>query len=287
VPEMIALAARGGSIAAVGGDIGVSYRQLFSGVLEVPRHWFLATRTAIIGAVIGMIPGLGGSAAAWMCYGHAVQTSKTPERFGKGAVEGVIAPETASNAKEGGSLLPTLFFGIPGSSGMAVMMGAFLILGIQPGPAMLTKNLDLVWTLIWALVVGNLMAVSILLFATRWVAVLTFINGSVLVPFILSVVIMGAYINESQWENLVILMVMSVIGFGLLKFNWPRAPFVIGLVLGKVAEESLHKALDLWGMSFFTRPLSLVLIGMIVATIAFAIWQNVRSSKRASYEVTG
>ncbi len=81
----------------------------------MPRHWWLAFRTSIIGAMIGMVPGLGGSAAAWMCYGHAVQTSKTPERFGKGAVEGVIAPETASNAKEGGSLLPTLFFGIPGS----------------------------------------------------------------------------------------------------------------------------------------------------------------------------
>jgi putative tricarboxylic transport membrane protein len=84
--------------------------------MEVPRHWWLVLRTSVIGAVIGMIPGLGGSAAAWMCYGHAVQTSKTPERFGHGAVEGVIAPETASNAKEGGSLLPTLFFGIPVST---------------------------------------------------------------------------------------------------------------------------------------------------------------------------
>ena len=99
----------------VDGNREFSYRQFFEGVLEVPRHWWLVLRTSIIGAVIGMVPGLGGSAAAWLCYGHAVQTSKHPERFGKGAVEGVIAPETASNAKEGGSLLPTLFFGIPGS----------------------------------------------------------------------------------------------------------------------------------------------------------------------------
>ena len=111
-----------------------------------------------------------------------MQSSKTPERFGKGAIEGVIAPETASNAKEGGSLLPTLFFGIPGSSGMAVLLGAFLILGIQPGAFMMTDHLDLVWTLIWALVVGNLVAVSILLFVCRWVALLTFINGRILVP---------------------------------------------------------------------------------------------------------
>ena len=275
VPEMITLAVKGGSIAAISMEgVKFSYKQIFQGVMEVPRHWFLALRTSIIGALIGMVPGLGGSAAAWLCYGHAVQTSKHPERFGRGAVEGVIAPETASNAKEGGSLLPTLFFGIPGSSGMAVMMGAFLILGIQPGPAMITKNLDLVWTLIWALVVGNLIAVSFLLFITRWVAVLTFINATMLVPFIVVLVVIGAYVNEGQWENLLILLAMSMVGYAMLRANWPRAPFVIGLVLGRIAEESLHKAMDLWGLGFFTRPISMVLIGMIVATIVFAIMRS-------------
>jgi putative tricarboxylic transport membrane protein len=280
VPEMIALGVRGGSISSVSMEAAkFSYRQLLQGVMEVPRHWWLALRTSVIGAVIGMIPGLGGSAAAWMCYGHAVQTSKHPERFGHGAVEGVIAPETASNAKEGGSLLPTLFFGIPGSSGMAVMMGAFLILGIQPGPAMLTKHLDVVWTLIWALVVGNIIAVSFLLFLTRWVAVLTFVNGAMLVPFILVLVVLGTFTSEARWENLLILIGLSIIGYGLLRADWPRAPFVIGLVLGRIAEESLHKALQLWGMQFFVRPLSLVLIGMITATLAFAIYQNVRPAR--------
>lgn len=281
VPEMIALGARGGSIAAVSStQARFSFRQIFEGVLEVPRHWWLALRTSIIGAMIGMVPGLGGSAAAWMCYGHAVQTSNTPERFGKGAVEGVIAPETASNAKEGGSLLPTLFFGIPGSSGMAVLMGAFLILGIQPGPAMLSENLPLVWTLIWALVVGNLIAVCFLLFIVRWAAMLTFINGAVIVPFILMLVVIGAFVSEGRWENLVILVLLSAIGYGLLKADWPRAPFVIGLVLGKIAEESLNKALGLWGMGFFLRPISLVLIGLIALTIGIAVWRQVKRSRR-------
>ncbi len=287
VPEMISLAVKGGSIAAISMEgVNFSYRQIFEGVKEVPRHWFLALRTSIIGALIGMVPGLGGSAAAWLCYGHAVQSSKTPERFGHGAVEGVIAPETASNAKEGGSLLPTLFFGIPGSSGMAVMMGAFLILGIQPGPAMITKHLDLVWTLIWALVVGNLIAVTFLLFITRWVAVLTFINATMLVPFIVVLVVIGAYVNEGQWENLLILVAMSMVGYAMLRADWPRAPFVIGLVLGRIAEESLHKALDLWGLSFFTRPLSLVLITMIVTTIVFAIYKSRRPSALANMQVS-
>jgi TctA family transporter len=279
VPEMIALGIRGGSISAVSKETAkFSYAQIFEGVMEVPRHWWLALRTSIIGAVIGMIPGLGGSAAAWMCYGHAVQSSKHPERFGKGAVEGVIAPETASNAKEGGSLLPTLLFGIPGSSGMAILLGAFLILGIQPGPTLVTDHLDLIWTLIWALVVGNIIAVSFLLFTTRWVAALTFVRGSLIVPFVFVTVALGSYINEGQWENLVVLVILSIIGYALLRAGWPRAPFVIGLVLGKIAEESLNKALALWGLNFFVRPLSLVLIGLIVATIGYAIYKSRKPS---------
>src|SRR5712675_445788 len=242
VPEMIALGVQGGSISAVSMETArFSYRQLFEGVMEVPRHWWLALRTSIIG--------------------------------------GVIAPETGSNAREGGALLPTLFFGVPASSGMAVLLGAFLILGIQPGPKMLTDQLPLVWTLIWALVVGNLIAITFLLFICRWAAMLTFVNGLMLVPFIIVVVAIGAYINEGQWENLVILVGLSVIGYGLLRAGWPRAPFVIGLVLGKIAEESLHKAMELWGMAFFLRPLSLMLIGLILATIAFAVYRNLYPSK--------
>ena len=284
IPEMIALAVKGGSISSVSLETAnYSYRQLLQGVLEVPRHWWLALRTSIIGAVVGMIPGLGSSAAAWFCYGHAVQTSKTPERFGKGAVEGVIAPETGSNAREGGALLPTLFFGIPASSGMAVLMGAFLILGIQPGPTMITERLDLVWTLIWALVIGNLIAVTFLLFIMRWAVLLTFVNGAMLVPFIVVMAVVGAYVSEGQWQNLVVLVVLSALGYGLLRFNWPRAPFVIGIVLGKIAEESLHKALELWGLQFFTRPLSLVLIAVITFTIAYAVYQNLRP-RRAGLE---
>jgi TctA family transporter len=246
--------------------------------LEVPRHWWLALRCSAIGACIGMIPGLGSNAASWFCYGHAVQTSKHPERFGHGAIEGVMAPEFGSNAREGGSLLPTLFFGIPGSSGMAVLMGAFIILGIQPGPNLMTKQLDLVWTLIWALVIGNVIAVMFLLFIMRWAATLTFVNGAMLVPFIVVLAVTGAYINEGQWQNLLILVALSAVGYGLLRFGWPRAPFVIGLVLGRISEESLHKALGLWGLSFFTRPLSLVLMGIILTTIAFAVYRNIRTS---------
>lgn len=280
IPEMIDLGVQGGSIAKAT-DVKISYRQVFSGVRQMFRdHWWLALRTSVIGSVIGIIPGLGGSAAAWMCYGHAVQSSKHPERFGKGAIEGVIAPETASNAKEGGSLLPTLFFGIPGSSGMAILMGAFLILGIQPGPTLITQHMDLVWMLLWALIVGDIITVGFLIFLVRWVAKVTLVRGGMIIPFVLVIVVVGSYVNEGQWENLVILFGLGLIGYGFLKFDWPRAPFVIGIVLGKIAEESLNKALALWGMDFFLRPLSLILMAMIATTIGYAIFKN-RAAHRA------
>jgi len=248
------------------------------------RHKFLVWRSSLVGTLGGALPGLGSAATDWIAYAVAKQTVADSSGFGRGDIRGVIASESANNAKEGGSLLPTLFFGIPGSSGMAVMMGAFLILGIQPGPTMITKHLDLVWMLIWALVVGNIIAVSFLLFAARWVAILTFIRGSLLIPFVFILCVLGAYISEGQWQNLVILVVFSALGYGLLKFGWPRAPFVIGLVLGAIAEKSLNTALALWGLNFFLRPLSLVLIALIVLTIAFAIYKGRKSGALTSGE---
>ncbi len=272
VPEMIALGVKGGSISAVTKEAArYSLAEIIDGIVDVWRHRWLALRTAVIGAVIGVIPGLGGDAASWICYGHAVQSSKTPERFGKGAVEGVIAPETANNSKEGGSLLPTLFFGVPGSSGMAILMGAFIILGIQPGPMLIVNNLDLVWTLIWALVVANVLAVVMFLGITRWIGLLAFVRGGLLIPFVLVLCMLGSYLSRGQWENLVLLVLLGFLGYGLKRFEWPRPPFVIGLVLGPIAEKSLHQAMQLWGPAFLLRPLSLVLVGIIVVTLIFAV----------------
>lgn len=280
IPEMIALGVKGGAMSAVTkGSARYSIAEVVDGILDVFRHWGLSLRTAILGAVIGIIPGLGGDAASWICYGHAVQSSKTPEKFGTGIVEGVIAPETANNSKEGGALLPTLFFGVPGSSGMAVLMGAFVVLGIQPGPMLIMTNLDLVWSLIWALVIANLLAVVMFLAVAPWLGLLSFVRGGLLIPFVLLLAMLGSYLSQGHWENLVIIGVLGLLGYGLKRFDWPRPPFVIGLVLGPIAEESLHKALALWGPAFLLRPLSLALIAIIVATVAFTIFR--RQHRRA------
>jgi TctA family transporter len=279
IPEMIALGVAGGAIAERGATRATyGLKSVLDGIGDVFRHWGLTLRTSVIGAFIGMIPGLGGDAASWICYGHAVQTSKTPSRFGHGAVEGVIAPETANNSKEGGSLLPTLFFGVPGSSGMAILLGAFIMLGIQPGPALALEGMDIVWTLIWALMIANVLAVAMFFVVAPLFGYLSHVRGSLLIPFVLTLTFLGAYLSQRAWENLVLLTVLGVLGYFMKKHAWPRPPFVIGLILGPVVEDSFHKAYALWGPAFLLRPGAVVLLVLIA--LSFLIYYRQASRRK-------
>jgi len=280
IPEMITLGVAGGSMAMVGRGASYGLGAVVEGMLDVYRHRGLAIRTSIIGALIGAIPGIGGEAASWLCYGHAVQSSKTPERFGKGAVEGVIAPETANNSKEGGSLLPTLFFGIPGSSGMAILLGAFIMLGIQPGPTMALTGMDTVWAMIWALMLANVLAVFMFLGFAPMFGYLSYVRGSLLIPFVLTLTFLGSYLSQRAWENLVLLTLLGTLGYFLKKYNWARPPFVIGLVLGPIAEDSFHKAMALWGPSFLLRPGALILIALTALSMGVFIRQRRQKRNR-------
>ena len=284
IPEMIALGASGGAMAqAVKTSASYSRTGVFRGIGDVFRHWGLSIRTAVIGAFIGMIPGLGGDAASWICYGHAVQSSKTPERFGKGAVEGVIAPETANNSKEGGSLLPTLFFAVPGSSGMAILLGAFIMLGIQPGPALALTGMDIVWVLIWGLMLANILAVIMFIIIAPGLGYLSYVRGNLLVPFVLVLTFLGAFLAARAWENLVLLTLLGVLGYFLKKYDWPRPPFVIGFILGPIAEDSFHKSMALWGPAFLLRPGALIMLGLIGLTIAFYVYRRVSHKKNPEW----
>ncbi|WP_395689946.1 tripartite tricarboxylate transporter permease [Aestuariivirga sp.] len=270
IPEMIAMAA--GKQDAIGVAPTVSrygFREVWQGGVDVFRHWWLALRTSIIGALIGLVPGLGGDVASWVCYGHAVQSSKHPERFGKGEVEGVIAPETANNSKEGGALLPTIYFGIPGSSGMAILMGAFVILGIHPGPDMLTHGESLVWVMIWTLALTNILAAAILFAGTPYLATLATLNPRLMLPFVSVFSMIGIYLNAGNWRNFLVMALFSVLGYSFRKWHWPRPPLMIGLVMGPLVETSFHKAVALWGFSFIFRPLSLVMLGLALLSFLF------------------
>jgi len=161
---------------------------------------------------------------------------------------------------------------------MAIMLGALVVLGIQPGPMMMVDRLDLVWTLIWTLVLANLLCVFVFLAIAPWLGAISFIRGGRLIPFVFALTLLGAYLSQGRWENLILLGVLSLVGYALLRFGWPRAPFVIGLVLGPIAEDSLHKALAIWGGAFFLRPLSLILIALIVLSLLFPFLRRNRKA---------
>lgn len=271
VPEIVELGARGGAVAsAPAAQLGWSRRQLLDGIADVGRHWGLALRTSLIGVGVGSVPGLGGEVASWVSYGHAVQSAKDPTRFGRGAVEGVIAPETANNSKEGGSLVPTLLFAVPGSSGMALMLGAFAVLGIAPGPRLLLEQPELVWTLVWALALSNVLGSAVLLVAAPWLGRLAFVRVGRLVPGVFVLAIVGSFAVTATWECLPLLLALAALGWALKRGGWPRAPFAIGLVLGEIAEVTLHQSLALFGPAFLLRPGCLALLGAVAAALVLS-----------------
>ncbi|MCC7010273.1 MAG: tripartite tricarboxylate transporter permease [Acidobacteria bacterium] len=270
VPETIAIGASRAPIAArAATDAVIRSGEMLTGAMDVIRHRWLALRTSVLGALIGVVPGLGGEVAAWVCYGHAVQTARDPARFGQGAVEGVIAPDAANNSKEGGALLPTLFLGIPGSSGMSILLGALVALGVQPGPQVVLGHVNLAWTLVWTLVIANVLGAVMLAAVARWLTTVTRVPGGRLAPFVLVFTLLGCLVGTAGASSLFVLAVLSMLGVWLARAGWPRAPFAIGIVLGNVAERALHQSLSLWGARFLFRPGAIILLVLVLGSVAY------------------
>ena len=256
-----------------GSDVTVGH-DVLEGVKDVFRHWWLTLRCSFIGYIVGVIPGIGGEVASWVSYGHAAQSSKDPKSFGKGNIEGVIAPECANNSKEGGDLIPTVAFGIPGGSAMAILLGAFIVLGLQPGPAMLTKHLDVVWAMMWILILANIIGAAAFLVITPYFTQLTKLRTALIVPFILVTIMVGSYLQNGRFENFIITVVMSLVGYLMKKYEYHPAPLVLGLVLGEIAETNLHISLRLWGVAFLTRPITMVLLAFTLLTVFYPVVSN-------------
>ena len=239
----------------------------FEGIRDVFRHWFLCLRCAGLGTLIGAIPGLGGTVVDWIAYGHVVQTAKDKSRFGKGDIRGVLAPESANNAKEGGGLVPTLLFGIPGSGAMAVFLGGMVLLGIEAGPAMVSSDLDLTYTIIWSLALANVLGAGSCMLLARPIARLTTIPFNLLAPFMIVVVSFAAYQATRQFMDLVALLAVGVLGVLLRRFGWSRPAFLIGFVLAPQAEGYLNLAVQFYGWEMLARPGVVVILGITVVSV--------------------
>jgi len=268
VPEIIDMVRSGGSIAEDRGAERISWRQVAEGVWSVPQRFWLLLRSSLLGVFIGILPGVGGETAPFVSYAWGKQAARNAADWGKGVIEGVIAPESANNAKEGGALVPTLAFGIPGSSGMALLLSGFLILGLQPGPEFLKNHLDIAFGLVFVLVVANLLAAAVMLAVTSHAAQITRISGWVMGPLLLALVVLGAYSTRNNGIDVAFVFAFGALGYFMKAYDYSRAALMLGFVLGGPIETYFHISMQAYGPLFFTRPLCLVLIALIVAGIA-------------------
>lgn len=286
VAEMMKLYVRGGAI--VSRDVGEERSSVWDGVRDALRHWGLVVRSSLLGLWIGVLPGIGASVGGIAAYAQAVQTSRHPERFGKGAVEGVIAPDATLGANEGGGLLPTLAFGIPGGEAMAILLIAFIGLGITPGPQMLSSDLDIVFSLVWIVVLASVVTTVIGLAATPYLARLPALNPNIMIPVVLSVCFIGAYATRGMVGDVFVAGAFGLVGFLMDKYRYSRANFVIGMVLAVMIERNLHLSLTLYGDWFiFTRPIALVMLIFIIVTTALPFirdWRRRRAAEMAAAE---
>ena len=240
------------------------------GVMAVLQNRILLLRSSIIGTVVGLIPGLGGTAAAFVAYGDASRRAGPDSGFGGGDVRGVIAPEAANDAKDGASLLTTLALGIPSGAASAVLLGVLTIHGIRPGTELMTTGLPLAFALIWSLFLSNWLT-SILGFAgASYLTRLTTVRVSRLVPAILVLTTVGALAQQGRAADVWVAYAFGVIGHFMKRHGWPRIAFVMALVLGPLFESNLRLTLalqELDRIAFWTRPTVLALLALILFTL--------------------
>jgi putative tricarboxylic transport membrane protein len=270
VAEMINLWVRGGSVAKRGDTPGLPFSQITSGLMATFHNWPTVLRGSIIGTVVGAIPGAGGTVAAFLSYSLTVQVSKDPDSFGHGNIQGVIAPEAAINAKDGSALIPTLAFGIPGSAEMAVFLGILVLHGMQPGPLILTQNQTEIYGLVWALTASCLLASFVGILVVRPLTLVTLVPTRVLVPFVLCIAMIGSWAVDQAIQNMLVTAFFGLLGYAMIRCDYPRLPMVIALVLGANIERSFHQSLAMSDNDlrvFVDRPVSLVLFLLIIAAL--------------------
>ena len=257
IPEIVDLWVKGTSIAEkrVGKLGGV-----WQGVKDTFIHWGITVRCSLIGTFIGIIPGLGAGVSQWLAYAHAVQSSSDKSRFGAGDVRGVLGPGAANNSGLGGSLVPTIAFGVPGSVVMALLLGAFLIKGLVPGPSMLTKYLDLTFAFVWFIVISNIITVAVCFLFLEQLARITYVRGSLLVPGILMLVFFSAYAESKSIFDMGITLLFGFIGLVMVYTEWPRPPLILGLVLGALVERNFFISFQIHALGFLLRPVVIVIL---------------------------
>jgi putative tricarboxylic transport membrane protein len=256
---------------------------------ELLKHWKLFLRSVAVGCWMGITPG-GATPASFMSYGMARRMARDPESFGKGRIEGVLAPETAAHAAGTSALLPMLTLGIPGSPTAAVLLGGLLIWGLQPGPMLFVEQKDFVWGLIASMYIGNVVGLIVVLTTVPWWAAILRVPFSIIAPVIIVICAIGAYTVHNSMFDVWLMLVFGLVGYFFKKLKYPLAPMVLALVLGDMAESSFRQAMLLSQGSlsiFWSNPLVGSIAGLAMVMLLWPLVGKLKSialqaSNRAS-----
>lgn len=265
------------------GEVATSLSFPIRSVLkDISLQKFNILRSSIIGSLIGALPGTGGTVANFISYGQAKKASKHPEKFGTGVSDGIVASEASNSASPGGAFIPTLALGIPGDLTMAIMMGIFILHGIQPGPLMFEQNPVLVSSIYVALMIAAFMTLISQIFLCRWFTKISSIPQPILIPLVLTLCAVGAFALNNNLFDIWVLFFFGILGYLLLKSGVPLPPLILGVVLGETLENQLFRALELDSnlSTFFTRPLSATFLFLTVASVLFSIYQGKKIKKK-------
>ncbi len=247
-----------------------------------------AFRSALIGLGIGILPGIGAGTSNIVAYIAAKKRSKHPERFGKGCIDGIVAPETANNAGIGGAMIPLLTLGIPGDAVTAILLGGFMIHGIQPGPMLFVSQGELVYTIFAALILATILMLVLEFYGLRIFIKLLAVPKHILLPIIMVLCVVGAFGLSSRIFDVWSIVVFGLLGYGFVKGGIPAAPFIIGFILGPMAETNFRRGLMLSDGSFvgfITSPIAGSFLGLAAAVIAWQVWGAFRSQPSKTAEI--
>lgn len=273
LPELIEMVVGNTSISGRDAQrsLAESKSQVWQGMRLGLRHKWLLIRSSVIGTAVGMMPGVGGSAAHWIAYSSARATVKGgKETFGKGDVRGIIAAESSNNSSDGGVLIPTLVFGLPGSGGTAILLSVLIVGGYTPGPDMIDIHLDVTMAMLIGLVLGNVVVVPIMLFFGPRITRLTDIKAELLAAPLIAIVLLSAFTTTYSMADFVVTLVFTALGLFMKRYGWPRPPILLAVVLTPLLEKYMNIAFATYGWSMLQRPaflgiLAVFAIGVVVS----------------------
>jgi len=266
--EIIDLAIKGTRISVSHSSAGK-----WDGFRETLRHKKLVLSASGVGSLVGFMPGLGAAVACWIAYAWTIIISKPRSGFGKGDIRGVIGPEAADNASVGGALIPTIAFGIPGGTLMALMLSAFWMMGLKPGPELLTKNLHLVYLIIWTIALSNILGAGVCFLFTDYVAKLATVRIEILAPVVIMLIYGGALVTTMNIGDIIVVVVFCILGWGMKHLDWPRPPLLLGFILGPMIERFYFASTMIFGYKWVFRPgvLIIFLLTAICIYVGFRI----------------